>query len=134
MTTNGSDKLALRMVSLVTALNVIVACGFSVAGVLSPGAILPAGASPTAASQVFALYAAARAVPLALVTLAALGRRSWIVPLGTLAGAAQLLDAGVGLFQHDIGKTVGPLVIAALQFLALFNLTRQGQASRAQAQ
>jgi hypothetical protein len=41
-----------------------------------------------------------------------------------LAGVVQLLDAGVGLFQHDVGKTIGPLLIAVLQFLALLNLTR----------
>jgi hypothetical protein len=132
MTADGSNKLALRIASLITALNVIVACGFSVVGMLSPSAILPPGASPTVASQVFAMYAAARAVPLTLITLAMLGRRSWILPLGTLAGAAQLLDAGVGLFQHDIGKTIGPLVIAVLQFLAFFNLTRRGQEPRPQ--
>jgi hypothetical protein len=119
-----SEKTALRVASLVTALNVVVACGFSVAGLLSPSAILPPGASPTTASEIFAMYAAARTVPLALITLATLGRKSWTLPLGTLAGAAQLLDAGVGLYQHDVGKTIGPLFIAVLQFLALFNLIR----------
>ena len=73
------------------------------------------------------MYAAARTVPLALITLATLGQKSWMLPLGLLAGAAQLLDAGVGLFQHDIGKTIGPLLIAVLQFLALFNLMRSAQ-------
>jgi hypothetical protein len=124
MTTDGPEKLALRIASLVTAINVIVACGFSIAGILIPNAILPAGASPTVASQVFAMYAAARAVPLTLITLATLGQRSWILPLGTLAGFAQLLDAGVGLFQHDVGKTIGPLLLAILQLLALLNLGR----------
>ncbi|WP_143046854.1 hypothetical protein [Bradyrhizobium erythrophlei] len=124
MTTRDPDKLALRIASLVTAINVVVACGFSVAGLISPSAILPTGSSPTAASQVFAMYAAARAVPLTLITLATLGRRLWMLPLGTLAGVVQLLDAGVGLLQHDIGKTIGPLTIAVLQFLALLNLTR----------
>jgi hypothetical protein len=120
----GSDRIALRVASLVTAINVVVACGFSVAGMLSPSAILPPGETPTASSQVFAMYAAARTVQLALITLATLGRRSWLLPLGTLAGVVQLLDAGVGLFQHDVGKTIGPLIIAVLQFLALFNLIR----------
>ena len=36
----------------------------------------------------------------------------------------QLLDAGVGVFQGDVGKTIGPLVIAALQFVAVFFLAR----------
>ena len=127
MTTDGSDKLALRIASLVTAINVIVACGFSVAGLLRPNAILPPDASVTEASQIFAIYAAARAVPLTLITLATLGRRSWILPLGTLAGAVQILDAGAGLFQHDVGKTIGPLLIGVLQFLALINLTRRSK-------
>lgn len=52
MTTDGSDKLALRIASLVTATNVIVACGFSIAGLVSPSAILPSGSSPTVASQI----------------------------------------------------------------------------------
>lgn len=124
MITDGSDKLALRIASLVTAINVIVACGFSIAGLVSPSAILPSGSSPTMASQIFAMYAAARTVPLALITLSALGRRSWILPLGTLAGIVQLLDAGVGLFQHDVGKTIGPLLLAILQLLAILNLSR----------
>ena len=118
------EKNALRVASLVTALNVVVACGFSVAGILNPSAILPPSASPTTASEIFALYAAARTVPLALITLATLGRMSWILPLGTLAGATQLLDAGIGIFQHDLGKTIGPLLIAVLQVLALLNLVR----------
>lgn len=120
----GSDRTALRMASLVTAVNVVVASGFSIAGLLNPQSILPSGVSPTDASQIFAMYAAARTLPLALIALTTLGRKPWILPLGTLAGVVQLLDAGVGLFQHDPGKTIGPLVIAALQFAVLFNLTR----------
>src|ERR1700747_1419595 len=127
MTSDSSDNLALRIASLATAINVIVAGGFSIAGLLSASANLPAGASPTVASQIFAMYAAARAVPLTLITLATLGRRSWGLPLGTLAGVVQLLDAGVGLFQRELGKTIGPVVIAVLQFLAPFNLTRRRQ-------
>jgi hypothetical protein len=34
--------------------------------------------------------------------------------LGGLAGAVQLLDAGIGLFEHDPGKCAGPLFIAVL--------------------
>ena len=122
-----SEKTALRVASLVTALNVVVACGFSIAGILHPSAILPPGVSPTTASEIFAMYAAARTLPLAVITLATLGRKSWTLSLGTLAGAVQLLDAGVGLFQHDVGKTIGPLSIAVLQFLAVFNLMRQAK-------
>ena len=43
---------------------------------------------------------------------------------GALAGAMQLLDAGIGLFEHDIGKCAGPLFIAILQFFVVYLLHR----------
>jgi hypothetical protein len=49
--------------------------------------------------------------------------------LGTLAGLIQLLDAGVGLLQHDLGKSIGPLVIAAFQFFAAYLLNRSARSS-----
>jgi hypothetical protein len=42
--------------------------------------------------------------------------------LGALAGAMQLLDAGIGLFEHDPGKCTGPFLIAVLQFLVVYLL------------
>jgi nitrate reductase gamma subunit len=112
------------LVSLVTAINVLVAAGFSIAGLISPHAVLPPGDAPTEASSLFALYAAARAVPLALITLAAIYRRatSALLILGTLAGVIQLLDAAIGLLQHDAGKFAGPLLIAVVQFWVLLLL------------
>jgi hypothetical protein len=115
-----------RLASLVTAINVLVAGGFSIAGLVNPTSILPTGASPTEASFIFALYAAARSIPLAVIALIAIYKQSKaaLLILGTLAGFIQLLDAGVGLAQHDLGKTIGPLVIAALQFFAMYLLGR----------
>jgi nitrate reductase gamma subunit len=112
------------LVSLVTAINVLIAAGFSIAGLIHPHAVLPPGDVPTEASSLFALYAAARTVPLALITLAAIYRRatSALLILGTLAGVIQLLDAGIGLLQHDAGKFAGPLVIAIVQFSVLLLL------------
>jgi hypothetical protein len=114
------------LASLVTAINVLVASGFSIAGLVSPQAVLPTGYVPTEASSLFAMYAAARTIPLALITLAAIYSRatSALLILGTLAGVIQLLDAGIGLFQHDVGKFAGPLFIAALQFSAVLLLNR----------
>jgi hypothetical protein len=121
-----SSAAAMRVASVVSAVNVLVASGFSLAGLISPQSILPGGAAPGEASQIFALYAAARTLPLALFVLAAITWRSAtaLLILGALAGVVQLLDAGVGAFQGDVGKTAGPLVIAALQFLSLFVLAR----------
>jgi hypothetical protein len=124
----------MRLLSWVTAINVLVACGFSVAGLLAPQALLPSGSVSTEASRIFAMYAAARSVPLAFVTLAVVYKRSasGLFILGTLAGLIQISDAGVGLYEHDLGKTVGPLVIALIQFYAVFafhtsNSTKQKQ-------
>ena len=44
--------------------------------------------------------------------------------LGTLAGGMQLLDAEIGLFQHDLGKCAGPLFLAVLQFFVVYLLHR----------
>jgi nitrate reductase gamma subunit len=121
------------LASLVTAINVLVASGFSIAGLVHPQAMLPAGAVPTEASSIFAMYAAARAIPLALITLAAIYRRATqaLLILGTLAGVIQLLDAGIGVLQHNAGKFAGPLVIAVVQFwvLLLLNSSMRGHAA-----
>src|ERR1700761_2966904 len=98
---------AMQLASLVTAINVLVASGFAVTGVIRPQYLVPAGAVPTEASSIFALYAAARTIPLAVFALAAIYKRatSALLILGALAGAVQLLDAGIGLFEHDLGKS-----------------------------
>ena len=115
---------AMRLASLVTAINVLVASGFSIAAIFRPEAVVPAGSVPTEASLLLAMYAAARTIPLALFALAAIYKRatSALLILSALAGAMQLLDAGIGLFQHDLGKFAGPLFIAVLQFFAVYLL------------
>jgi hypothetical protein len=106
-----SERPNLRFVSIVTAIDVLVATGFSVAGVVTA----------RDGAQVFAMYAAARAIPLAAFALAAIYKRSAsaLLILGLLAGVIQLADAAVGLVQHDAGKTIGPFVLFVLQMYAL---------------
>src|ERR1700730_9110181 len=129
MTLPSSPSTAKRIASLVTAINVLVAGGFSIAGLVSPKSILPAGYAPTDASFIFAMYAAARSIPLAFMVLIAIYKQleAALLILGVLAGFIQLLDAGVGLLQHDLGKAVGPLVIAAFQFFAIYLLSRSAR-------
>jgi hypothetical protein len=129
MTALFSPSTAKRIASLVTAINVLVAGGFSIAGLVSPKSILPAGYAPTEASFIFAMYAAARSIPLALMALIAIYKQSEaaLLILGTLAGFIQLLDAGVGLLQHDPGKVIGPLVIAAFQIFAVYLLNKSAR-------
>ena len=80
----------------------------------------------------FALYAAARSLPLAAFALWAIAQRNVqaLIVLGALAGVVQLMDAGIGLVQHDPGKTIGPLVIAALQAFATLRLASRAGSSR----
>jgi hypothetical protein len=131
MTPLSSPSAPKRIASLVTAINVLVTGGFSIAALASPKSILPAGYAPTEASFIFAMYAAARSIPLALMALIAIYKQSEaaLLILATLAGFIQLLDAGVGLLRHDLGKSIGPLVIAAFQFFAVYLLNRSPRSS-----
>ena len=72
------------------------------------------------------MYAAARTLPLAIFVLIAIFKnwRQTLIVLGILAGTIQFLDFFVGLAQHDAGKTIGPLVLAILQFAAVYVLCR----------
>ena len=116
---------AIRLASVITGINVLVASGFSIVAIIRPQYLVPAESVPTQASLIFAMYAAARTIPLALFALGA------ILLLGSLAGAMQLLDAGIGLFEHDLGKCAGPLFIAGLQFLVVHLLIQKEQEKRA---
>jgi len=117
---------AMRIASLVTAINVLVATSFSIAAIVRPQYLLPAGSVTTQASLILAMYAAARTIPLALFALGAIHKQATtaLLILGALAGTVQLLDAGIGLFEHDLGKCAGPLLIAVLQFFAVYLLHR----------
>ncbi len=110
----------------ITALDVLVASGFALAGLFHPQAVLPAGEAPTPGSAIFAMYAAARTLPLAIFVLIAIFKnwRQTLIVLGILAGTIQFLDFFVGVAQHDAGKALGPLVLAILQFAAVYALRR----------
>jgi hypothetical protein len=116
---------SIRLASVVTAINVLVASGFSIAAIIRPQYLVPA-AVPTEASLLLAMYAAAPRIPLALLVLGAIYKQATpaLLILGALAGAMQLLDAGIGLFGHDLGKCAGPLFIAVLQFFVVYLLHR----------
>jgi hypothetical protein len=108
----------MRFASVVTGINVTVASGYSIAGLVSPQSVLPTGVAATQGSLVFAMYAAARTIPLAVFAFAAIYKRSrcGLLVLGALAGCVQFIDAFVGFYQRDLGKTMGPLALALLQF------------------
>jgi hypothetical protein len=115
---------AIRLASLVTAINVLVASGFSIGAIIRPQILVPPEPVRTGASLLLAMYAAAPRIPLALFVLWAIYKQATpaLLILGALAGAMQLLDAGIGLFQHDLRKWAGPLFIAVLQFFVVYLL------------
>jgi hypothetical protein len=117
---------AIRLASLITGINVLIASGFSIVGIVRPQYLVPVESVPTEASLLFAMYAAARTIPLALFVLGAIYKQAApaLLILGALAGVTQLLDAGIGLFEHDLGKCAGPLLIAVLQFFVVYRLHR----------
>jgi hypothetical protein len=122
---------AIRLASLVTAINVLVASGFSIVGIIRPQYLVPAGSVATQASLILAMYAAARTIPLALFALGAIYKKAThaLLILGALAGTMQLLDAGIGLFEHDPAKCAGPLFIAVLQFFGVYLLHKSLRAA-----
>jgi hypothetical protein len=117
---------AFRLASVVTAINVLVATGFTIAAIFRPEVVVPPGSVPTEAALLLAMYGATRIIPLALFTLAVIYKRatSALLIVGTLAGGIQLLDAGIGLFQHDLRKFAAPLFLFILQFFVVYLLHR----------
>ena len=117
---------AFRLASVVTAINVLVATGFTIAAIFRPEVVVPPGSIPTEAALLLAMYGATRIIPLALFTLAVIYKRatSALLIVGTLAGGIQLLDAGIGLFQHDLRKFAAPLFLFILQFFVVYLLHR----------
>ena len=102
-------------------------------GIIRPQYLIPAGSVPTQASLILAMYAAARTIPLALFALWAIYKQAIpaLLILGALTGAMQLLDAGIGLFEHDLGKCAGPLFIVVLQFFVVYMLYRSARITAA---
>ncbi|HTJ58795.1 MAG TPA: hypothetical protein VL418_14685 [Devosiaceae bacterium] len=111
---------------VITVANVLVAAGFAATGIARPEAIAPGDNSQQ--TRIFALYAAARALPLAFVTIVAvvLNATEAVIWLGVAAGITQLADAAIGLKQRDFRKTFGPVVIAVLQLAAFAALWTTG--------
>jgi hypothetical protein len=115
--------MAFRLASAVTAINVLVVRLFhrgdrpsaitgpcrirSNAGVVAIGDVRGGGQNSSGFLVLGAIHK--QATPALLI-------------LGALAGAMQLLDAGIGLFQHDLRKCAGPLFLAVLQFLVVYLL------------
>jgi hypothetical protein len=95
---------AIRLASLVTAINVLVASGFSIAAIIRPQYLVPAESVPTEASLLLAMYAAARTIPLALFALGAIYKQATpaLLILGALAGDLQVLGPQREIFSMNV--------------------------------
>jgi hypothetical protein len=100
--------------AVITLINALVSSGFSIVGLIAPAALLPPGALVGDGGKLFAMYAAARSLPLAATVVGLMYVRS-TSGLGVVAivlGSIQACDALVGIATHDPGKTFGPAVLA----------------------
>jgi hypothetical protein len=70
----------------VTIINVLVAAGFAIGGLVRPSSVAPG--QQTEASRIFALYTFARTIPVALVTIAATLWARWSSCCGSVLSLA----------------------------------------------
>jgi hypothetical protein len=94
----------------ITIINVLVAAGFAIGGLVRPSSVAPG--QQTEASLVFAFCTFARTIPVALVTIAAILWAPVVVVLwlSALAGLIQLFDGYVGTQMKNSRTTWGPIV------------------------
>ena len=118
---------ALTFLKIFTVLNLLVATGFSVAGMLSPFLILPANITTDKAITIFAFYAGARAIPIVILTIVSVFSKHWnaFITLAVLTGIMQFLDGFIGIYQQDLSKAAGPFIIATIQFVAIYLAVRR---------
>jgi predicted ABC-type sugar transport system permease subunit len=69
-------KANLIFLSVITVINVLLATGYSVAGPIDPSSIMPATSVITDSTIIFAMYAAAGTIPLALLAIWAVVKRT----------------------------------------------------------
>ena len=84
--------------------------------------------------EVTAQYAAARSAALTLAVGAVLARPNWrtrqvTVGLGLTMGVVQLLDAGIGIGQRDLVKTVGPAATGVAGIVCALAAARAGRSA-----
>jgi hypothetical protein len=93
--------------AIITTASAFTSAGFSLAGLRGAGN-----------ARIASLYAAARSLPLAVVSLVPLiaGSHEWLGAVAVTMILVQALDAYIGFEQRDVPKTAGPI------FLSLLNL------------
>ena len=106
----------------VTVISVLVSCGFSIIGIVRPDLLVSPALGHNHTLIVIASYAAARSIAIAAVCLFTLfGRkREPLYTMAILAALIQFFDVFVGIYQGDISKIAGPLILALLGFILTY--------------
>jgi hypothetical protein len=110
------SRSVLRIVTLVS---VLVSCGFSIIGIVRPDLLVSPALGHDHTVVVLASYAATRSIAIAVVGVVALfgKKRDPLYLFAILAALFQFLDAFVGIYERDISKVAGPLILALLGFI-----------------
>jgi hypothetical protein len=106
----------------VTFISVLVSCGFSVIGIVRPELLVSPALGHNYTLVVLASYAAARSIAIAAVFIFILfwKKREPLYTVAILAALIQFLDAFVGIYERDISKVAGPLILAFLGFMSIY--------------
>ncbi len=107
----GKAMTSYYVCAFVTAASALTSLGFSVAAV----------AAAESDTRINAMYAAARSLALALVSLVAflVMERDFLLAIAGVMIVVQLLDATIGYRRRDSIKTYGPAATALINMVAL---------------
>ena len=113
------SRIVLKTVTLIS---VLVSCGFSVIGIFRPELLVSPALGHNYTLVVLASYAAARSIAIAAVCIFTLfgKKRESLYTIAILAALIQFFDAFVGIYEGDITKVVGPLILAFSGFILMY--------------
>ena len=106
----------------VTVISVLVSCVFSIIGIVRPELLVSPSSGYNHSVVVLASYAAARSIAIAAVCIfTLLGKnRGPLYTIAILAALIQFFDAFVGMYEGDISKIAGPLILAIVGFVSIY--------------
>jgi hypothetical protein len=111
-----------RILRIVTLISVLISCGFSIVGVVRTDLLVLPALGHDHTVVVLASYAAARSIAIAIVCIVALfgKKREPLYLFAILAALFQFLDAFLGIYEGDVSKVAGPLILALLGFVLTY--------------
>ena len=106
----------------ITIVSVLISLGFSVIGIVRPELLVSPALGHDHTLVVLASYAAARSLAIAAVCLFTLfgKKRDPLYTMAILAALMQFLDAFVGIYEGDLSKVAGPLILAFSGFILTY--------------